>query len=107
MRKNEGGGAVKQERQSLPHQRLWQRRQPLPHQVTTGLAPMEGIERTNVVVVGGTGQGAGQNMGTLLDRTPMPWRWIMGEIVMPVEVSGTWSATVGIGAEGDQWKEGE
>jgi len=38
---------------------VWQRRQPLPQQVTTGPALMEGIERTNAVVVRGQGQGAG------------------------------------------------
>jgi len=38
---------------------VWQRRQPLPQQATTGPAPMEGVERTNVVVVRGTGQGVG------------------------------------------------
>jgi len=38
---------------------VWQRRQPLPQQATTGPAPMEGIERTNAVVVRGVGQGAG------------------------------------------------
>ena len=31
----------------------------MPQQVTTGPAPMEGIERTNAVVVRGSGQGAG------------------------------------------------
>ena len=31
----------------------------MPQQVTTGPAPMEGIERTNAVVVRGTGQGIG------------------------------------------------
>jgi len=30
-----------------------------PQQATTGPAPMEGIERTNAVVVRGSGQGAG------------------------------------------------
>jgi len=34
---------------------VWQRRQQLPQQATTGPAPMEGIERTNVVVVRGVG----------------------------------------------------
>jgi len=38
---------------------VWQRRQPLPQQVTTGPAPMEGIERTNAVVVRGQGQSTG------------------------------------------------
>ena len=64
LRKKEmGGGGQKQERQSLPRPLVWQRRQPLPQQATTGPAPMEGVERTNVVVVRGLGQGAGQNMG--------------------------------------------
>ena len=59
MRKKKVGGGQKQERQSLPQPLVWQRRQPLPQQVTTGPAPMEGVERTNAVVVRGTGQGAG------------------------------------------------
>jgi len=55
-----GGGAPKQEQiQSLPQLLVWQRRQPLPQQVTTGPAPMEGVERTNAVVVRGQGQGGG------------------------------------------------
>jgi len=36
----------------MPQPLVWQRRQEMPPQwVTTGPAPMEGIERTNVVVV--------------------------------------------------------
>ena len=72
MKKKEvGGGAPKQEQQqSLPHQRLWQRRQPLPQQVTTGPAPMEGVERMNVVVMRGSGVGVGQSMGTPPRRDP-------------------------------------
>ena len=59
-KKEVGGGAPKQEqRQSLPQPLVWQRRQPLPQQATTGPAPMEGIERTNAVVVRGQGQSAG------------------------------------------------
>jgi len=59
-KKEEGGGAPKQEqRQNLPRPLVWQRRQPLPQQVTMGPAPMEGIERTNAVVVRGQGQGQG------------------------------------------------
>ena len=77
----------------------------MPQQATTGPAPMEGIKRTNVVVVRGTGQS--RIWGHLLNRTFMPWGWIVGEIVMPVEVLGTWPTTVGTGVEGDQWKEGE
>jgi len=38
---------------------VWQRRQQSPQQATTGPAPMEGVERTNVMVVRGQGQGAG------------------------------------------------
>jgi len=53
------GSAPKQEqRQSLPRPLVWQRRQ-MPQQVTTGPAPMEGVERTNAVVVRGQGQGMG------------------------------------------------
>ena len=51
--RKEEGGVQKQERQSLPQPLVWQRRQPLPQQVTTGPAPMEGIERMNAVVVRG------------------------------------------------------
>jgi len=54
------GGAPKQEqKQSLPRPLVWQRRQPLPQQATTGPAPMEGVKRTNAVVVRGQGQGVG------------------------------------------------
>ena len=42
-----------------PRPLVWQRRQPLPQQVTIGPAPIEGIERTNAVIVRGAGQGAG------------------------------------------------
>ena len=60
LRKKEaGGGTVKQERQSLPRPLGWQRRQLLPQQATTGPAPMEGVERTNAVVVRGQGQNTG------------------------------------------------
>ena len=59
-RKEQGGGAPKQEqKQILPRPLVWQRRQQLPQQVTTGPAPMEGVERTNAVVVRGQGQNAG------------------------------------------------
>ena len=64
LRKKEvGGGTQKQERQSLPRPLVWQRRQPLPQQATTGPAPIEGVERTNVVVVRGARAGVGQSMG--------------------------------------------
>ena len=56
-KKEQGGGAPKQEqRQSLSRPLVWQKRQ-TPQQATTGPAPMEGVERTNTVVV--RGQGAG------------------------------------------------
>jgi len=60
LRKKEvGGEGPKQERQSLPQLLVWQRRQLLPQQATTGPALMEDVERTNVVVVRGQGQGTG------------------------------------------------
>ena len=43
----------------MPRPLVWQRRQQPPQQVTTGPAPMEGIERMNVVVMRGQGQGVG------------------------------------------------
>jgi len=58
-KKEAARGAPKQEqRQSLPRPLVWQRRQ-MPQQVTMGPAPIEGIERTNAVVVRGSGQEAG------------------------------------------------
>ena len=57
LRKKEVGGGV--QKQILPRPLVWQRRQPLPQQATTGPALMEGIERTNAVVVRSGGQGAG------------------------------------------------
>ena len=51
---------------------------------------------------GGYREDQGKGLGYLLDGTPIPWRWIVREIVMPVEVLGTWPATVETGAEGDQ-----
>jgi len=59
-------GGQKQERQSLPRPLVWQRRQPLPQQATTGPALMEDVERTNVVVL--RGSGVGQSAG-------IPPRW--------------------------------
>ena len=72
LRKKEGGGGgvPKQERQNLPRPLVWQRRQPLPQQATTGPAPMEGIERTNMVVVRGTGGGGSQNAEVPQRRDP-------------------------------------
>ena len=65
-KKEQGGGALKQEqKQSLPRPLMWQRRQ-MPQQATTGPAPMEGVERTNAVVI----SGQGQSMGVPLRRDP-------------------------------------
>jgi len=49
---------------------VWQRRQPLPQQATIGPAPMEGVERTNAVVVRGSGVGGGQSIGAPLRQDP-------------------------------------
>jgi len=38
---------------------VWQRRQPLPQQATTGPALIEGVERTNAVIIREQGQGVG------------------------------------------------
>ena len=73
------GGAPKQEqKQNLPRLLVWQRRQPLPQQATTGPAPMEGIERMNTVVV-------------------------RGGIVMLVEALGTWPDIAEIGVREEEW----
>ena len=40
----------------------------MPQQATTGPAPMEGVKRTNTVVV--RGQGTGQDMGVPLRQDP-------------------------------------
>jgi len=58
-KKEATGSAPKQEqRQNLPRPLVWQKRQ-MPQQATIGPAPIEGVERTNAVVVRGQGQGAG------------------------------------------------
>ena len=58
-KKEATGSAPKQEqRQNLPRPLVWQRKQ-MPQQVTIGPALMEGVERTNAVVMRGQGQGAG------------------------------------------------
>jgi len=70
LRKKEVGGGKQEQRQSLPRPLVWQRRQPLPQQVTTGPAPMEGIEKMNAVVVRGSGVDRGQNMRAPPRRDP-------------------------------------
>ena len=58
-KKETRGGALKQEQKTImPRLLVWQRRQMPPQQTTTGPALMEGIERTNAVVVSGQGAGA-------------------------------------------------
>ena len=48
------GGAPKQEqRLNMPRPLVWQRRQQPPQQATIGPVPIEGVERTNAVVVRG------------------------------------------------------
>jgi len=47
---------------------VWQKRQPLPQQVTIGPALIEGIERTNAIVVRGIG--GGQSGGVPPRRNP-------------------------------------
>ena len=42
----------------------------MPQQVTIGPAPMEEVERTNMMVVRGSGQGVGQNVGVPPRRDP-------------------------------------
>ena len=70
-KKEQRRGALKQEpRQNLPRPLVWQRRQPLLQQVTTGPAPMEGVERTNVVVVREAGAEIGQSRGTSPRQDP-------------------------------------
>ena len=62
-KKMAGGEIQKQKRQSMLQSLVWQRRQPFSQQVTMGSAPIEGIERTNVVVVRGLEVEIGQNVG--------------------------------------------
>ena len=59
LKKKEVGGGKPEQKQILPRPLVWQRRQPMPQQATIGPALLEGIERTNAVVVRGQGQGAG------------------------------------------------
>ena len=50
-KKETTGGASKQkQRQIMLRLLVWQRRQMLPQQATTGPATMEGVKRTNAVV---------------------------------------------------------
>ena len=59
-KKKQMGGAPRQEQQQILLQLLvWQKRQIPPQQVTTGPAPMEEVERTNIVMVRGQRQEVG------------------------------------------------
>ena len=69
-KKKEVEGGKQGQRQNLPRPLVWQRRQPLPQQATTGPALMEEVERTNVGVVRGLGVGVGQNTGTPPRQNP-------------------------------------
>jgi len=71
-------------------------------QATTGPAPMEGVERTNAVVV----RVQDRIWGFLSDGTLMQWRWTGGGIVTLVGVLGTWPITAGTGEEEGRWKGG-
>ena len=66
-KKEQEGGVPKQDqRQNLPQPLVWQRRQIPSQQATTEPAPMEGVERTNVVVL----RGQEQRMGAPPKRDP-------------------------------------
>ena len=59
-RKEQRGKAPRQKQQQiLPRPLVWQRRQIPPQQMPTRPALMEGVERTNAVMVRRLGQGAG------------------------------------------------
>jgi len=102
LREKKEQGAPKQElQQILPRPLVWQRRQQPPQQVTTGPALIEGVKRTNAVVVRGQGQEIG---------TPRWDSYAMevdkGGIAMHVEVLGTWPNIVEIREEEEWQREG-
>ena len=66
-KKEQTGGALRQEQQQiLPQLLVWQRRQMPSQQATIGPAPMEGVERTNIMIV----RGQRQKVRTPLRRDP-------------------------------------
>ena len=67
----------------------------MPQQMTMGPAPMEGVERTNAVVVRGQGQGAG--VPPRQDPFAMD-----GEIVTLVGDLGTWPVIAEIGGREEE-----
>jgi len=64
-----------------------------------GPAPIEGVERMNVVVVRGARQGQGQSVGVPPKQDPYVMEVDRREIVMPTEVLGIWPIIVGIREE--------
>ena len=60
-KKIEGGAPKQEQRQIMPQHLVWQRMQMPSQQATTGPTPMEGVKRTNTVVI--RGQGQGQDVG--------------------------------------------
>ena len=54
-----GRGQKQEQKTILPQPLVWQRRKMPSQQAIMGPAPMEGVERTNVVVVRGAGQEQG------------------------------------------------
>ena len=78
----------------------------MPQQATIGPVPMEGVERTNAVVVRGAGQG--QNMGAPPRRDPFAMEIDRGRNCFACGVLGTWPIIVGIvGGEGEWQRIGE
>jgi len=65
-----GRGQKQKQKTILPRPLVWQRMQMPSQQATMGLAPMEGVERTNTVVVRGVGQGQRQSMGVPSRQDP-------------------------------------
>jgi len=62
-RREQTGGAPRlEQRQILPRPLVWQRRQMPSQQATTRPTLMEGVERTNAVMVRGPGQGIGVSL---------------------------------------------
>ena len=71
-----------------------------PQQVTTGPVLMEGIERTNAVVVRGQGQG----VGVPLRRDPYAMEVNRGRNCYACGVLGTWPAIAEIGNREKEWQ---
>ena len=72
-------------------------------QATTGPTPMEGVERMNVVVVRGLGQG----MGAPLRRDSYVMKMDRERNCYACGVLGTWPIIVETGEEEEQWKKEE